>query len=65
MQFSEAEGNVTFLEAGEDFFRGGGSNFFWIRQGEFKIATQKIILKMIFVQSEISFLNISPYSKPF
>ena len=60
-------GNEKFSEAGEEFFR-GGVKFFWIRQGE----NSKLRHKNNFendidskVKPEISFLNISLYSKQF
>ena len=68
MEFSEAEGgNEKFSEAGKAFFR-RGVKFFWIRQG----GDSKLQHKNNFendtdlkVKPEISFLNISLYSKQF
>ena len=65
--FQRQGGNEKFSEAGEEIFR-GGVKFFWIRQG----GTSKLRLKNNFendidlkVKPEISFLNISLYSKQF
>ena len=67
MEFSEAGGNGKFSEAGEEFFR-GESNF----SGSGRGGNSKLRHKNNFendidskVKPEISFLNISLYSKQF
>ena len=50
MEFSEAGGNEKIPEAGEEFFKGGESNFSGPGRGGTQNCDTKIILKMILIQ---------------
>ena len=49
MEFSEAIGNGKFSEAREEFFRGGGTNFYGLGKGGLIKVTQKMILKVMVI----------------
>ena len=48
--FKRQGGNEKFSEAGEEFFRGGESNFSGSGRGGTQNCDTKIILKMILIQ---------------